>query len=386
MSAHDTDGQAVRLLGPLDRELGPMSTVDIGRAMAVGARQRLVQRVAAVAGTAVATVLAVLVAYSPFGPQQMAAGRVPPEPTACTAVRLPVVGDARTSRITGGDPTGRYLFGEYGVDRRAIVWHDGQPVDLWLAGYPTRLTDINATGSAVGTAREDGAQFPFVAEFDRTGLKGTFRLDSQGIAYAINSAGTIVGTDQSEFGASESRPKIWRTAINHPGTLPLPPGATAGAAQDIDDSGTVVGWVRLAEYSYLPYIWFADGTHAALPVPSAWGQPAAGMTLAIDGVFAIGRLDGNATAVRWNLRTGDVREYDDLHALHASNRYGWVVGVDDNKQAVFVGTRSRLVLPPPTDLPGTISYTAQILSIDGRTIGGTADDGNGAWAIVWRCS
>jgi hypothetical protein len=178
--------------------------------------------------------------------------------------------------------------------------------------------------------------------------------------------------------------------------LPVPAGASGGAATDIDDDGTIVGYIEVSDGNERPYVWFADGTHRELPVPSgAGGQSKSSRQLARaygirnGWVTGITGMTPDSGAVRWNLRTGEVKVFSEfLIRASMANAHGWQVGTDQQGRAILVSPAGTVVLP---DLsrhePGNLRNIATTVSDDGRTIGGQSDDsGDVIRAVVWRCS
>jgi hypothetical protein len=386
MNGNSEFDAVVRLLRPLDAEPASLSTVDVARAMAVGGRRRRARRAAAV-GLAAAVTALVLVGLSvTFGGDQAArpgpeVTTAPPEPTTCDGSRLATPEGTTQSSITGADPSGRYFAGRYsasGVIHTAI-WDDGKPTNTPVDGAHGELTDVNATGVAVGYEYENWQAFPYIYR-DGTVTK----LAERGIAYAVNEAGVVVGTDGAEVHAIGRHAVLWRTPSSAPVRLPVPPDATGSEARDVDEDGTIVGAVWFERGRQVPYVWMPDGTHRALLPPGGSGSSMTGQAVTVRGGFAVAVYnDPPFGVVRWNLRTGEMRAYEDLLGGWASgNRYGWIVGADLSKRGVFIGERERLMLPGPA---GALAHGARTVSDDGLTIGGHADDGEGVWAMVWRC-
>ena len=420
------------LLKSLDDEPRTPSTVDVRRAIATG-RRRVVRRGVGYAGAAAATVVAVagvsvaggLVGHArPTGtPNIGAAASAKPKPqytipgtagwkapaaappTSCTLSRLTAPGNVPMALVGGADPAGRYIVGRSypkGGGYQAVLWHDGTGRNVPLPGdIEEQLTDVNSTGTAVGwsysgTTEADTGSVAYVYQDGKVSKLPGVR---HGSAYAINNAGAIVGVDDDHHAAV-----VWPSATAKPIQLPVPAGTKEAAARDIDEDGTTVGSLDDA----VPYVWFPDGTHHKLAVPTINGKPAA--TAVVDSVrngWATGvATDGagrsgaknpagtKATAagivtVRWNLRTGEVSVSDVLTGLNSPevNAQGWQTGSDKQGRTVLVtGTASVLLpdlAPHPTDLLSTI---ASAVSDDGRTIAGQSDDATGTiQAVVWHC-
>jgi uncharacterized membrane protein len=348
------------LLRPLDDEPRTPSTVDIRRAIADGRRRRRTRRGAAYAGVAAVTALSLA------GVSLAANGRVnhaPPDaaasrgqattatsapaataPTSCALERLPAPDNDPMALVSGADPTGSYLVGRSypkAGGYQAVIWHNGKVRKVMLPGdIEESLRDVNSTGTAVGWSydgdrgKENTRQIPYVY---RDGKVSKLPGDVQGSAEAINDAGAIVGNDDADGAV------LWPSATAQPVRLPKPAGVTQGTASDIDEDGTVVG-----NFDYVrPYVWFADGTHRDLPMPTLDGKKAVGARVfSIRNGWAIGVADANADAraginpktsepsnpndaakrakseqmraVQWNVRTGEVLMADEFNWPHTS--------------------------------------------------------------------
>ena len=434
------------LLMSLDDEPRGPSRVDIQRAIADGRRRR-VRHGVAYTGAAAVTALAVAGASVAAGvlrdsPTQAAAtgtsGTAVPTPakapyaipgtagwsvpaatppTSCTLDRLPVPDNVPAALVSGADPTGRYLVGRSYPKAgayQAVIWHDGKADTVMLPGdVEESLQDVNSAGTAVGWsfvggAEEDTGPVPYVYQDGKVSkLPGVRR----GSAYAINNAGAIAGDDAGDAAL------VWPSAGAEPIRLPLPPGASKAMARDIDEDGTVVGTMTMTGQTTpsaagvapaVPYVWLPDGTHHLLPMPTLDGEPAAtasvfrvrnGWAIGVasrdtragaTGAAGTGDADPAAEtrAVQWNVRTGEVRVFDDLRfGAETTNAHGWQVGMDRQGRAVLRTDAGTVVLP---DLaghrPGGLSTIATTLSDDGRTIAGQSEDPSGKiQAVVWRC-
>jgi uncharacterized membrane protein len=411
------------MLRPLDDEPRTPSTVDVGRAIADGRRRRRTRRAAGYAGAAVVTAFAVAGAsfagglitgdtpqnaatHSAVKPKPSASKAPTPKlnpPTSCTIDQLPVPDQEPMALVSGGDPTGRYIVGRTypkAGGYQAVIWHDGEVRKVLLPddGLEEGLEDVNSSGTAVGWSfapsdeDADQGQVPYVYRNGKVSkLPGVLR----GSANAINDAGTIVG----ESGSGDAL--LWTSATAKPTRLAVPSRASESSAADIDEDGTVVGTV-----DGLPYVWLPDGSQHQLPLPNLGGRPALDATVhsirngwatgvATNGGGAIGakargeqgKGEALSEAVRWNVRTGEVREYAGLLAgANAVNAQGWQAGVDEQGNAVFVADKTTKLPSLAGQKKQPLANIASSLSDDGRTIGGQSDDATGTiQAVVWRC-
>ena len=414
------------LLRPLDDEPRTPSTVDIRRAISDGRRRRQTRRIG-YAGAATMTAVAVAGASVAAGglftdapPKVAATGSpgataskapaAPKAPTSCEIERLPVPDNEPMALVSGADPKGQYFVGRSyptGGGYQAVIWHDGEATKVMLPGdQEESLRDVNSAGTAVGWSYagsgEDTGPVPYVYAGGKVSkLPGAER----GEALAINDAGAIVGADDSPGNGT----LFWSSATAKPVKLPLPAGASGATASDIDEDGTVVGNIGRER----AYVWFADGTHRDLPMPSLDGKPATGARASsihngwVTGVADFGaaggsnpkskaRADaaggkgdgGESWAVRWNLRTGETRLFKDLGAMgNGVNAQGWQIGISTKGRAVFLTDTATVVLPALFNHePGNLTNIPNTVSDDGRTIGGQSDDKSDViQAVVWHC-
>jgi uncharacterized membrane protein len=294
---------------------------------------------------------------------------------------LPLPDGRKMALVTGADPSGRFLLGRtYPIpvssgDYNVVVWDKRTPTIVPIRGMDQELNDINTSGVAVGLSYGDSGT---TAWLYRRGKVSKLPGGDGAEAWAINEANTVVG-------ARNRKPVIWRSLDQAPVELPLPEGATAGEARDIDEDGTIVGSVGMGYVVDRPYVWLPDGSGHPLALPDS--GPQAGNAFSIRNGWVNGVL--GASGVRWDLRTGDPRVFLQFQIrANRANRYGWQVGPDLQGRGLFLSDAGPVVLPDlalhkageSTNLPTTISD-------DGRVIGGQADDRAGVIrAVVWTCS
>jgi uncharacterized membrane protein len=411
------------LLRSLDSEPPGPSTVDISRAIAAGRKRRMRRRMGypGVAAVTTLVVAGAVVAAGPAGrgggprqpdvplaasPSRSALGKggytipsttgwaapaVSP-PSSCTIEKLPVPDGVRMAIVGGGDPTGSWLVGRSYPKGgyQAVIWHAGAATKVMLPGdLEEDLEDVNAKGEAVGWSylgkkNGDSDQVPFAYVGGKVvKLKGV----ATGSANAINEAGAIAG-------AGGDQALVWPSATATPIRLPVPKGTQNSTASDIDEDGTVVGSLDLK----VPFVWFADGTYRALPLPKINGKGAVsarvftirnGWATGVADATALARTGaGKVTAVRWNVRTGQVqlddRGWDDM--VDAVNAQGWAVGMVKGRDTLVAGGH-KIVLPEVAKhQAGTLSTIANTISDDGKVIAGQSDDASDTIrAVVWHC-
>ncbi|MCU7728599.1 hypothetical protein ODJ79_33215 [Actinoplanes sp. KI2] len=421
----------IDLLRSLDPEPPTPSTVDITRAIAAGRKRRL-RRGVGYAGVAAVTTLAIAGAAVAVGqhgkttkqPTTVAASPKPSAskvpkgnytipstpnwgtveaipPTSCTIEKLPVPDGVRMALVSGGDPGGSWFVGRSypkGGGYQAVIWHAGTATKVMLPGdLEENLVDVTANGDAVGwsyvQSGADGVKRPYAYVGRKiVQLKGV----ATGAANAINEAGAIAGEGGANPGTGRDQAVVWPSATAAPIVLPVPKGTAESTASDIDEDGTVVGSLDLK----VPYVWFADGTYRALPLPTINGKKAvSARVFSIRNGWATGVADatsqdlaganpGDGVAVRWNVRTGEVRlddrGWDDM--VDATNAQGWAVGMIKGR-ATYVAGDHKIVLPEVAKHDaGTLSTIANTLSDNGKVIGGQSDDASDTIrAVVWHC-
>ncbi|GLW33468.1 hypothetical protein [Actinoplanes regularis] len=394
------------LLRALDPDPRSKSTVDVQRAITDARRKRAV-RGAGYAGTAALTAVAiagVAIALNPgtkADPTATATGKATATATApkvvppsrCTVEKLPAPKGAPMAIIGGADPAGRYFVGRSypkGGGYQAVIWHDGVGKEVPIPGDDGEedLRDVNASGTAVGYGYITATRsVPYVyIDGKATRLPGAER----GSAYAINDKGQIVGDD-------EEHPLLWESATAQPRRLPVPAGSTSVLVVDIDEDGTVIGTIDNRQ----PYIWPANGTPHALPLPALDSENVEARVRYIrdgwvSGVANIGgakmkspqgRAGAQIHTVRWNLRTDEVFVDEIESSADAMNALGWQTFVAKKGGARLFADGKVIRLPGLAPLgDDALADIANTLSDDGRTIGGQSNDANGViQPVVWHC-
>lgn len=320
-------------------------------------------------------------------------------PTRCEHSILRTPADARTSVVTGGDRSGRYLLTRSirGANRtkQSTVWDNGEGTPVPLSGEDAVLHDINGRGIAVGGSYVHDKLAAWVYR-DRT----VSRLAGDGVsALAINERNLVVGVRESADAVQ--RPLVWRDLGGAAEDLPLPAGAAGGKPTDVDDDSTIVGVVNLTVRDLgRGYVWSPDGRHRQLPMPTIDGIRAVAFwpTAIHDGIVdGIAGIDLNEreramAPVLLDLRSNEFTVLARDIAGPVGNGRGWLAG-DSAGSAVLIAGAERIVLtalapPVPAD-PATTHRRlprVTVLSDDARVIAGQATDASGATrAVVWRC-
>jgi hypothetical protein len=265
-------------------------------------------------------VLAVTGLFVSFAP---VVAQAAPHHAMCRAIALPVPAGTTTSTVNGGAPTGRYLVGV--GDGTGLVWRDGRVTSIDAAPLAPAIrvdfNDINSHGVVVGERMTDSNTFHTDAFVYRAGRFTLLRAPDPGDvtqAVAINSRGEIVG---NAYFAAAWHPVVWRE--DRPGSvrvLPIPAGG--GYAGDIDDDGTVVGYLAPWPPGTL-YVWPVHGAPHALPVPAgSIGGNAVSIRSGMVAGNVFDPVTGSTVATVWHLRTGIITKSAVQGAALSVNRWG----------------------------------------------------------------
>lgn len=298
------------------------------------------------------------------------------------------------SIVTAADPTGRYIAGRgypkdplANLDRYPVVWEDGVPRAVDIPGIDQSVTDLISTGDGVAIGYDEQSWAGQAFRYSRGTVTGLPEL-GEVFRLAINERGDIAGTHHTPEGV---RPFVVRAAgpSAAPVDLPLPVGTSHGEATDIDEDGTVVGFVGDATGADRAYRWTPEGAGRNLLVPAGTGKDS--RALVVRGGWVAGWVAGNNPgeflALRWQLSTRDVQAFPRLFTAAAGvNADGWLTGTDQQGRALLVAGDGDLSLPGLVEDIGMNSDRAEVLSDDGHTIAGQAtDNANRLRAVVWRC-
>jgi uncharacterized membrane protein len=313
-------------------------------------------------------------------------------PATCIPTKLAVPGgDGLQSHVSNVDPSGRYATGRiYDDSGEAAIWHNGQPTRIPMGGDDDLFEDVNSRGDAAGFS------YPVEGPLAHAYVGGALTKLRGGSAQAtaINERGAISGYLIS---GSTNTPVTWRSATSDPVRLALPDGVESAMANDIDDDGTVVGNITVPGadpwlHARVGYVWYPDGTAQALPTPIWDGLPADDFDArSVSNGWVTGYVtlaQNRSAGVRWDLVTGKVMVLDGLQWSNDVGRFGWIVGMDNNQDAVMTDGVSTLPLPALFAKPEYGMNWGEAISDDGLTIVGHNDDNNYDGlqrAILWKC-
>ncbi|MEV4641615.1 hypothetical protein AB0J80_30150 [Actinoplanes sp. NPDC049548] len=406
MNEHtDDERYAVALLRPLAGEPTGPARMDVARAMAEGRRRRRTRWwasataiVALTATTAAGGTLAVAALDRPApAPRTVAtpapsvtAAAPPARPRDCRVTRLPTDG-VKKALVTGGDPSGRWHVGRTYPTRGdmsypLVVWRDGKlAATVEIGGSDQELADINSHGVAVGSSFVPESRPYVYADGKATQLKG-----GEGAASAINERGVIVG---SLGPALEGMPARWTSRTAQPQQLPVPAGTQAGAAIDIDETGTVLGTVEAKGKEGTGYLWFADGSSRKMPLPDVDGTkadmfwPAAIRDGWVVGSSVIDSAGSRSfKTFRYRIATGRYERLpDDSGRAEKVAANGWVLGTASLPVITSEGGVAT-VLPQYPKAAENPNYLVSSFSDDGLIAAGyvIGDDVQNQ-PLLWRC-
>jgi hypothetical protein len=404
MTVETDEEYAGVMLRPLAVEPLPSPDVDIERAIVAGRRgkrrRRALAGVAVVAAGALTVTAAVGIIRSdgagtdPSVAADVTATGATPGPVSCRIERLAVPGGDHPVRVTGMDPTGRFVLGQVlptnnvDFDLPTLIWDNGQLTSVHLPGTQQELSDITTSGLAIGTYYQGGQPRPVVVRGGQvTALTGVYA----GQAMAINDAGTIVGGNIRSAGAAPV-PVRWDSPTSQAVNLPLPAGFPYGFATGITEDGTIVGVVNNDRGESRPYVWLPGGAARELPTPTG---AAGAIPNAVGGDWATG--SGPATdgagevqmGVVWNLRTGEATALPGFRARSVGSN-GWLVGVDTTRHpgAALVAEGRTVPLPALAELSNDATNVVVAINNDGRVLAGQSDASaapDTTKPVLWHC-
>ncbi|WP_432827979.1 hypothetical protein [Dactylosporangium sp. CA-092794] len=286
----------------------------------------------------------------------------------CTVVQLEIPGGTSGGVVASGiDPSGRYVIGKTGARDapRAVLWTDGIPAVLREAFTPQAVNASGVIAGFTGPDRHGGEAQQRPVVHDGTRLVQLPLPDGAtgGAAYAVNGHGDVLGTAVRADGSPIA--VRWRTG----GTAAIVTTVAGASGLGLTDDGVAVGFDLPNPH---PLRWAADGVTTALPVPrgaeSATAAAAAGDWAVGDATLPPTGSKDDLTAeaaVRWNLRTGAVELIPGVggHRVSASGTVAGTTGT--GAPALWHGGRI-FTLPLP---PGAAQFNV--------TLSGITADGHG---------
>ena len=311
---------------------------------------------------------------------------------------------------TSRAPTSDGAFIRYS---KAVLWRDGDVIDLGIGGRLTREERVVSVAVDVNEAGVVAAQWRRYVDSDWVGASswlwddGTAtRLEVGGqrrfaVVRSLNDHGVAVGYVSDFPTPGSARPAVWRDGQQI--RLPVPPGAR-GVAFRVNNSDLVVGWTQFPRSERRRWYWQLGGTSGPLPDPDGYQRslidldnqdrilasaisPESGPRGYLwDGPQSLPQLVGNhAFAFAWDMNDdGDVTGYR-----------GGFLGVGTRAWVSQLGAETVTELPSPQ---GRGNKSAMGLSVirgvtwfapdGGVSVGGVS---GGVWtdgglATIWTCT
>jgi hypothetical protein len=299
----------------------------------------------------------------------------------CVAHPLALPSGVKRVRVSGVDPTGRYIVGqEDGKQFRGIMWTDGKPAILPISEYAVEVDAVNEHGVATGIATDKAGKVEYV--FRYAAGKVTKLTNVPGYTHAfptpvINATGDIV-VNAEPPGSSEgadSIAMIWKAGSTVAERIPL---KATDNVMAITDDGTLVGAHYTNSMADGAAAWTPSGQETVLQHPA--GTTAA--AYAARGDWATGGVwpgPGREPtgAPLWNIRTGALKMLPGGVAS-AVNSSGLVI-TEDFQLVRADGPAPQL----PAPAPGRRNH-ATALSDTGLVVGMVTDDKTST-AMTWTC-
>lgn len=278
---------------------------------------------------------------------------------------------------------------------RAVLWHPGSstPIDLGAVGNRySHASAINDNGVIVGDSKFNGSDVVRAVtwqpgETSPTALGG---LGSHAYAKDINNAGQIVGEayiksqyDAVVWQAGSSTPTniggqralginafgqvggrldsqgavFWDTSLNTPMALPILGGDGAGQVEDINESGSVVGWTRGPSGNLHAFFWQV-GDSALTDLGTLFGTSSSSSYAY--GINASGQIVGSSSAstsgsgpqhaTLWDTSSGAPVDLNTLVML-SSGYLSEARAINDAGQIIANASNGRAFLLTPNASP-----------------------------------
>jgi probable HAF family extracellular repeat protein len=267
------------------------------------------------------------------------------------------IGPSADAINTAGDIVG---MADNGIGQGPTLWPAGGGAPRNLGSLPGTLSLVHGMNDAGDVVGESSLADGTAARATVWPLSGPPRelpsLGQQSAAFAINSAGTIVGW--SYFSGGATKATIWPAGGGPPVDLGSPPGATWCDAQGINDAGDVVGSCQGgAGVPAGAILWPADGS------PPRYLETSGGYATAINNagdVVGSIRVGTGDHAALW---PGDGSGMLDLGALPLFERTV-VTGINSSRRIVGYTESLRLrltravVWEPLVQQPQSITFTS----------------------------
>jgi uncharacterized membrane protein len=323
---------------------------------------------------------------------------VPPACTYRLDTRLPIPTGFSAANLDGGDKSGSFYIGsathrEVDDTFHAVRWHNGQATVLPTpAGFNSVAQDVNARGDVVGLIFNDLSVPVLWRDGRMIELAHDPKLSVR--AEAINTAGQIVGTQDSPDGNSHTG-LVWN--VNAPTSsrpIPVPDGYGWASATTLTDTNVLVADLFPTSPTTAPDV-IGFGTVSRLRTAPGTAE-AVGAVAPNDGAgsfiagdeFVTGDFDLEERAVRWKAGVPELLSKSPSRAFGV-NSTGTATGNDNSRGSeavVWTPSGTRIALPVITTGPSITSSSAATISEAG-TVGGNITSSTGAGTpVLWHCA
>lgn len=279
--------------------------------------------------------------------------------------------------VTAGVSNGAAVTWAFNAEKPKLCYKPGKD-------RAVEITAVNDSGIMAGKEINTDTGEISAITIDAMGtlkkLGGSGRRPAE--AFAINDTGTVVGYIRDIAGNSKAM--LWK-----PGTeskeLPMPAGAVRGEAKDINNAGRIVGYCGISAI-----IWEADGSIKELPTPENYIRGVAYGINNKDGVVgeAIDK-DGKIHAFCWKIGKPPVEMeklpgYDESRAEDINDTgyiAGWLRNEKNETRAVIWNTDGN-ILDLGTITPNVFTQ-AFAINKSGYVVGTTRSTGGQIHAVMW---
>lgn len=296
--------------------------------------------------------------------------------------------------ITGVDPTGAHVIGG------ATVWADGVPEQITVAGATAEIAAaaVNVVGTVVG---HDGNETGLVWRRTAAGMEKLANPPgwARALALHVNAGDDALGVVSTpDRGVDTNIPDtalvVW--PAGRPDAPRIVPVYDAEPLAIRDDGTVIAARARSATDLGAGQIVARrpDGRTVTVTVPKELTTRGSMLGLTVSGDYLYGaRAAGELTysdgstpidypfhnPVRWNLRTGLIEIFDDLHTMPAGDAGGWFAAA-----ATAPGGPAAVLVTP--------AATAHRIPDGGATVRAVAAEGTilagdrPAGPVLWRCA
>jgi hypothetical protein len=312
----------------------------------------------------------------------------------CAREIMPVLPGSTGTDVRGGDPGGHYQFGssqDADEENHTVLWQDGTARELRIptAHGDAAPQDVNQSGEIAALTRE-GDDFQGWRYRDGQVTSLPVPPSARSIQpTAISGGGEIAGI-AFYAPAGDGYAVVWSTD-NAVRKLPRPDGFNEVRVSDIDDDGTVVGYVQQWDYPNAEILneravaWSADGSWRYLAglVPDAHTE-----ALTIRNGRVAGTEEGRDHALAWDAHSGEATELPARGRPIAINSGGSVALNPGHGDLVLLqqGVERPLPVDDSNMSGGSVSALTDADVVYGSDwVWDGAKQASVQWPVRWRC-